>query len=109
MGARFAVGAKVALVAPASRATLPAGLTQGAVQVTVKLAAPVIGAMGSLKAAVTESLIGTPTALLAGVTAVTVGGTRARVATAAVPRIESCRQAVSNAPSANVSNHAGIR
>ena len=58
----------------ASRATVPAGLTQGAAQVRVKLAAPVIGAMGSLNIAATETLSDTPTALLTGATAVTVGG-----------------------------------
>ena len=52
---------------------VPAGFTQGAAQVTVKLAAPVIGAIGSLNAAVTAVLITTPTALLTGATAVTVG------------------------------------
>jgi hypothetical protein len=72
-GARFAAGVKVALVFPASRATAPVGLTQGAAQVTVKLAAPVIGAIASLNAAVIAVLIATPVALLTGATAVTVG------------------------------------
>ncbi len=44
------------------------------VQVTVKLAAPVSGAIGSLNAARTGVLMPTPVALLTGTTAVTVGG-----------------------------------
>jgi hypothetical protein len=59
---------------------------QDPVQVTVKLAAPVIGAIGSLKeAAMTGLLVATPVALLAGVTAVTVGASAAVVPPA--PRI----------------------
>jgi hypothetical protein len=46
---------------------------QGAVHATVKLAVPVIGAIGSLNAAETAPLMDTPTAWFKGVTAVTVG------------------------------------
>ena len=68
------VRAKVATVLLASSVTVPVGLVQDAAQVTVKLAAPVIGAIASLKeAAMTGLLVATPVALLAGVTAVTVG------------------------------------
>jgi hypothetical protein len=57
------------------RVTVPTGATQGDAQVNVKLALPVIGFIGSLKAAtISVVLIGTPVALLSGVTAVTVGG-----------------------------------
>jgi hypothetical protein len=72
---RFAAGVKVALAFPASSADIPVGFTQGAAQVTVKLAAPVIGAIGSLNAAATALFIPTPVAVLTGATAVTVGAT----------------------------------
>ena len=72
-GARFAVVVKVAFVLVLSRATVPAGLTQGAAQDTEKLAVPVIEAIGSLNAAVIAVLRGTPDAPLTGATAVTVG------------------------------------
>src|SRR5665213_4363615 len=55
-------------------ATVPAGLTHGAAQASVKAAPPVIGAIASLKSTLmTESLIGTPVVLSAGATDVTVG------------------------------------
>ena len=70
------VRVNVAIVPVAFKATLPLGLTQGALQVTVKLAVPVIGFIGALKAAViTVLLTATPVALLTGATAVTVGAT----------------------------------
>jgi hypothetical protein len=66
--------AKVAMVLAEFSVTVPTGLTQGAAQATMKLAAPVMGATGTLKAAVMMVLlIGTPVALLTGATAVTVG------------------------------------
>ena len=68
------VGAKLAVRWVGSSATAPAGLPPGAPQVRVKEAAPVSGAMVSLKAAVTEArLRGTPVVLAAGVTTVTWG------------------------------------
>src|SRR4051812_33893363 len=58
-----------------SSATVPAGLTHGAAQVTVNVAVPVIGEMASLKAAVITLLLkGTRVALFRGATAVPVGG-----------------------------------
>lgn len=71
----------------ASSVTVPEGLMQGKLQVTVKLAPPVIGAIGSLNAAeIIVLLIGTLVALLMGATAVTEGG---RTAIAPTPRIGS--------------------
>src|SRR5580704_8518743 len=67
------VSVNVAIVFVASSATVPVGFTHGAAQVTVKLAAPLIGAIGSLNAAATAVLIPTPVAVLTGATAVTVG------------------------------------
>jgi hypothetical protein len=78
------------------------GLTHGAAQVTVKLAAPLIGAIGSLNVAVTVVATGTPTALLRGVTAVTIG---ASVATPA-PRMGSRLQPAAKRPSSNAVYHA---
>src|ERR1700733_2353853 len=82
-GARFPVSVRVAFLPVASRATVPVGLVHGGVdrQVSLKLAAPVIGAMGSLNSAVTAVLIGTPVAVLTGATAVTAGGSGATSAT----------------------------
>lgn len=74
-GARAAVGVKVALRLVESSVTDPAGLTQGAVQVMVKLAAPVSGAMASLKPATGAMLKATPVERFMGVTEVTIGGT----------------------------------
>jgi hypothetical protein len=55
---------------------VPAGLTQGALHVTVKLAVPLIAFTGVLNAAVMlVVLTGTPVALLSGATPVTVGAT----------------------------------
>jgi hypothetical protein len=68
--------AKVATRLVASNETVPLGLVQGAAQLTVKLALPVMAAMGSLKAALIRALLrATPVALATGVTAVTVGAT----------------------------------
>jgi hypothetical protein len=60
---RLAAEVKVAMVLVASSDTVPMGLTHGAAQVTVKLALPVSGFIGSLKAAVMRVLlVGTPVA-----------------------------------------------
>jgi len=68
-----------------SSVTVPVGLVHGAAQVTVNVAAPAIGAMASLNAAVISALLmGMPVALFAGATAVTVGG---RIAVESKPRI----------------------
>src|ERR1700683_1113151 len=80
-----ALNAKVAIAPLASRVTVPVGLVQGDAQVTVKLAAPLSGAMASLNVAVMTGLATTtPVARLTGVTAVTVG---ASCALPLVPRI----------------------
>ena len=69
-----AASAKVAMRPVASSDTVPAGFTQGAAQVTVKLDAPPMAAIASLKFAVMSALLmATPVALLAGATAVTEG------------------------------------
>jgi hypothetical protein len=90
------------MVFAALSAAVPTGLTQGAAQVTVKLAAPLIGAIGSLNVAVTVVVTGTPVALLRGVTAVTIG---ASVATP-VPRMGSRLQPAAKIPSSNAVDHA---
>jgi hypothetical protein len=75
-GARLLPGASVkrAIDCVASSATVPAGLTQGAAHVSVKRAAPLIAAIGTLNAALmTNSLIAMPVAPSIGATAVTVG------------------------------------
>lgn len=59
-----------------SSVTVPVGATQGDAQVKVKPVAAAIGAIGSLKCAVTTVVLSaTPVALLAGATDVTVGAT----------------------------------
>ena len=72
LGARASVATRWAL---SSDTVVPVGLTQGAAQLRVKLAAPAMGAIGSLK---TAAMMGfwraTPVALFTGTTAVTVGG-----------------------------------
>jgi hypothetical protein len=50
---------KVAMVLVASRVTVPLGLVQGDAQVTVKLAAPLIGDIASLNVAVMLGLVTT--------------------------------------------------
>lgn len=58
----------------AFKATVPLGLTHGAAQVTVKVAAPLIDAMGSLNVALMTALsVATSVEWSAGETAVTVG------------------------------------
>jgi hypothetical protein len=103
-GARVvaAVNVNVAILFVASSATVPVGLTHGAAQVTLKLAAPLIGAIGSLNVAATVVLTGTPAALLRGATAVTIG---ASVATP-VPNTASRLQPAATRPSSNAVNHA---
>ena len=76
---------KLATSLVASRVTVPVGLVHGASQVIVKLA-PVIGATGSLKLAVTTLVvIGTVVAVSLGDEVVTVGA----AAATAPPRIGS--------------------
>src|SRR6185503_13737217 len=66
--------ANVAMRPALSSVAVPEGFTQGAAQVTVKLAA-LMEAIGSLNPAVMIVLLtATPVALLPGATAVTVGG-----------------------------------
>ena len=67
------VNVNVATVLAGSRATDPVALTQGVAQVSVKLAAPVIAAIGSLNVAATVVARDTPVAPAGGVTAVTIG------------------------------------
>jgi hypothetical protein len=82
------VSVKAATRLAGSRATVPVGFTQGALQVTSKPAPPAIGAMGSLKVAVMVAVfIDTLVAPSTGVTAVTVG---AKPAIPLVPKI-ACR------------------
>jgi hypothetical protein len=90
-----AASVNVAILLVASSATVPAGFVQGAAHVTVKLALPVRGTIGSLKAAVMMVLlIATPVALLTGATAVTVGGVGGVGAGSTIlppmPRIGAC-------------------
>ena len=89
-GASTVTGASVnvAIRLVESSDTVPTGLVQGEAQVTVKLAPPVIGAIGSLKAALIIVLLtGTPVALATGATAVTVGS---GTTLAPVPKIGLC-------------------
>src|SRR4051794_14226032 len=80
-GARVKVAIRLVL----SSATVPAGLTHGAAQVTVNVAVDVSGAMRSLNAGVITVLLrATPPALFRGATAVRVGG---RGAVLSKPRI----------------------
>jgi hypothetical protein len=101
----------VAILFVASRATDPVGFTQGAAQVNLKLAAPVIGAIGSLSVAVTAVLTDTSTALLSGVTAVTIGAGVTTTGTGAAtpaPRMGSRLplHPAARRPSSNAVNHA---
>jgi hypothetical protein len=69
-----AVNVKVAIVFVASRLTAPVGLTHGAAQVSVKVAAPVIGETGSFKVADMEVVVrSTLAAPFTGVSAITAG------------------------------------
>ena len=64
-----------------SRLTVPVALVHGAVQVRMKLDVPVIGDTASLRVAEIEAVLtSTPTAPLAGVSAVTEGSAAAIVA-----------------------------
>ena len=66
------VSVRLAVLLVASRVIVPVGLVQGNAQVRVKLAAPVIGTIGSLKSALTMLVLSaTFVALAAGATAVT--------------------------------------
>ena len=70
--------AKIAVLAPRSKRTEPAGDTQGNVQVTVKLAAVIVGGdISSLNTALIEVLLGTPTVgpgvVVAGTVNITLG------------------------------------
>jgi hypothetical protein len=79
------VNVNVAIVFVASSVTVPVALVQGVAHVTVILAAPVIGATGSLNVAVMTGLsVGTSVAPPSGVSAITAG---ASAATPFVPRI----------------------
>src|SRR5580692_1313155 len=81
------VSVKVAIVLVPSRLTVPVASAQGAAQVNVKVAPPVMPATGSLKVAVIiVVLVATPIALLAGVSVVTVG---TRPATPCPPKMGS--------------------
>jgi hypothetical protein len=97
----------VPVVPDASRLTVPAGLTQGAAQVRVNVAAPVSGAIGSLNAALMmDTLAATPVALSAGATDVTVGGAAPALPAAAAMFDDdppSLHPAV-NTPSSNANN-----
>ena len=74
---------------------LPAGLMQGAAQVSVKAAAPLNDAIGTLNAALmTSSLIGTPVAPSTGASPVTVG---ASVLFGAAPVVNCHMNGVANA------------
>ena len=75
-GASVLAGASVrrAIDCVLSRVAAPSGLTQGAVQVNLKVAAPLNDASGTLNAALmTNSLIATPVAPSTGASPVTVG------------------------------------
>src|ERR1700694_1985246 len=112
---RALCGVNVAMVPVAVSRTTDAAVTEvraGDGPVTVKVAALTVlesirRPAGTVNVALTDAFRPTPAFPAAGLVDFTVAG--ARAATPPVPRIESCRQAVSNAPSATASNHAGIR
>jgi len=88
-GASIVVGANanVATLLAELSVTVPVGATQGIAQESVKLAAPEIGAIGSLKVAVTFVIVETSAAPSSGVTATTVGA--GGIVATPVPRIGS--------------------
>ena len=99
------VSVNAATVFVVSRDKIPVGFPQGAAHVTVKVSAPLSGAIGSLKVAVvTAVLIDTAVAASAGVTAITVG---ARAAEPPEPRIgsPSAPHPAAKVPSSNAVNH----
>ena len=93
-------------VPPELRATVPAGLTQGATQVTVKVKPDAIGLS---KVMATVLLIGTLIALSSGETAVTAGAMGATATRSAAPRILSCEHPAARVASSAIAHHGSRR